>query len=111
MVESNVLGLIVIGVFIFAIAVVTCVTVIIWNILTYKHEQESEDKDRELELKRAELEYKLRIYEANLKAKQEAKPEVKDPEKASESDLKAWFDIMTDPDMLFDDTTAKEVKK
>ena len=113
MVESNVLGLIVIGVFVFAIAVVTCVTVIIWNILTYKHEQGEQEKRRELELKEAILDYKAKIHEADVKAKQNTKPEINDPkpQKAPEADIAQWFEIMSDPDMLFGEVEAKTETK
>jgi len=94
------------------IALFICIAVYVIYTNTQAHEASENEKDRALTLKQAEMDFKLKAMELKCRQDLVAKPkDNKDPEKASESDLKAWFDIMTDPDKLFgDDTATKEVK-
>lgn len=101
MVDLNVL---VIALSTIIVVLIVCIELYTYDLRNKAHIKEKEDKDREVTLKQAEMEFKIRAIELKERQNLVAKPtENKDPEKASESDLRVWFEIMADPDKLFED--------
>jgi len=73
-----------------------------------RHEKElAQEKD--IAIKKMQLEYSIKKLEVDASAVKVNDP--KKPEKASESELAQWFEIMSDPDKLFEEEPAKKEVK
>ena len=83
----------------------TAIAIICNRHMDSRHEKElAQEKD--IEIKRMQLEYSIKKLEVDSKVVKTNDPEK--PKKAPESELAQWFEIMSDPDKLFDDTPAKK---
>ena len=96
---------------IFAIALLVVIAIIMYRehsdnvkYIRYRNDREEDD---EMITKRMILEYKMEVEKLKLK---NAQPTVNDPKpvKASDTELAEWFELMTNPDKLFEETNTKE---
>lgn len=85
-----------------------CVVMVLSQVIGLRHKRHEADEERKLKYKQMILDYNIDM----IKVTEEVKPkEVKDPEvppAASENELSAWFELMADPDKLFDNVTQKK---
>lgn len=96
---------------IFGFLLLIAITVVIGVVIYQKHEDARFDKEqaqeRELELKRIQVDYNIKVLEIEAskpKPVEVKDPEKKKPDKASENDIAAWYDLLADPFSLFEGT-------
>ena len=69
---------------------------------------------REVELSKLQSAYDIRKMELDYmkpKPVEVKDPEKRQPDKASENDVKAWYDLLSDPFQLFEETKQTETKE
>ena len=101
MVDSRVLSCIVIGICIFLTCVSIGVVIILYNKILAEHDEERDSKNRALELEKSKLDFKLKLYELQLKqgfTKPTTENKTDEPIKASDVDMAAWFDALANPE-------------